>query len=57
MTATDKMTAKTEQLIGAAKESAVRVVDRERKAGNGHSQWAKRDLHQAAESAKDSDSR
>lgn len=57
MTATDKMTAKTEQLIGAAKESAVRVVDRERKTGNGHSQWAKRDLHQAAERAKDTDSR
>ncbi|MFH8573656.1 CsbD family protein [Streptomyces sp. NPDC017993] len=53
MTATDKMTAKTEQLIGAVKETAVRVVDRERKTGNGHSQWAERDPHQAAEKAKD----
>ncbi|MFG2142176.1 CsbD family protein [Streptomyces sp. NPDC048650] len=53
MTATDKTTAKTEQLIGAAKEAAGRVVGNERMTGTGRSERAKGDLRQAAEKTKD----
>ncbi|GAA2307399.1 UPF0337 protein [Streptomyces caniferus] len=51
MTATDKMTAKTKQAKGAAKETLGRAVGNERMTAEGRVERATSDLRQAASKA------
>ncbi|MFG2826902.1 MULTISPECIES: CsbD family protein [Streptomyces] len=51
MTATDKMTAKTKQAKGAAKETLGRAVGNERMTAEGRAERATSDLRQAASKA------
>ncbi|MGW7578011.1 CsbD family protein [Streptomyces sp. NPDC054765] len=53
MTATDKMTAKSEQAKGAAKETVGRALGNERMTTEGRAERAKGDLRQAASKGKD----
>lgn len=53
MTATDKMTARTKQAKGAAKEALGRAVGNERMAAEGRAARATGDLRQAATEAKE----